>query len=290
MSGCLCLPFSAREEFADTGEGVGERTACNDEGYGKDNQQQAHAVAEGELLVEDGDTEENRRGGLQRAEDSHGRGADITDGFGGAEQRDSRRQQSERQQVAPQVPSVGRRHGDTLAVAERRDGEHHPAEEQDIEGNFQRGDGLHPAVVHAHEVDGIRERRAHHQQGADGGQCGAVAALVEQADTRQRRGDTEHGEQGDALVEAYPHQERDHERIDEQQRGGDTRVHVVVTEVERERREGKEHAEDGEHRHIAPAYAETMPAQGEHERENRQGEEITKKEHGVSVHARVVKR
>ena len=100
MRKCLLL-LASWKEFAYAGEGIGQGAACYDEGYGEDNQQQADAVAQRELLMEDGNAEEYRRGGLQCAEDSHGRGTDITDDFGGAEQRDSRRQQSERQQVAP---------------------------------------------------------------------------------------------------------------------------------------------------------------------------------------------
>ena len=100
MRKCLLL-LASWKEFAYAGEGIGQGAAGYDEGYGNDNQQQADAVAQRELLMEDGNAEENRRGGLQRAEDSHGRRTDIADCLRGAEQRDSRRQQSERQKVTP---------------------------------------------------------------------------------------------------------------------------------------------------------------------------------------------
>ena len=100
MRKCLLL-LASWKEFAYAGEGIGQGAAGYDEGYGEDNQQQPDAVAQRELLMEDGNAEENRRGGLQCAEDSHGRRTDIADCLRGAEQRDSRRQQPERQQIPP---------------------------------------------------------------------------------------------------------------------------------------------------------------------------------------------
>ena len=100
MRKCLLL-LASWKEFAYAGEGIGQGAAGYDKGYGEDNQQQAHAVAQRELLMEDGNAEENRRGGLQRAEDSHGCRTDIADCLRGAEQRDSCRQQPERQQIPP---------------------------------------------------------------------------------------------------------------------------------------------------------------------------------------------
>ena len=128
-----------REEPAQPHQVRREAAACNDEAHGKDDEPHAADDARGEAFSEDRDPEDDGRHGLQRPEDRRGGRADVLDGRRGAEERDGRREECQGQQVAPQVPAVGQER--LLPEPQPHEEERQP-EDQDVEGDLERGDLL----------------------------------------------------------------------------------------------------------------------------------------------------
>lgn len=246
-----------------------DAAARDDEGHGGDNQQDAARQAEGERLAKEGHADEDRRQGFQRPEDGGRRGADVLDGHGRAEERDRGGEERQREQVRPQVPVFGnhQRLPEVDAYEEERE-----AEQQHVEGQLHGGDLLQARTVHAYDVQGVGERRAHDQQDAHRAQHLAAVAFVQQGDARQRQEDAGDGEFRYLLLEEEGHDERHHDGIDEQQGRGDTRRHVSVAKEQGERGEGEHKPHDDEREDAFPGKPEIPSTRLDHDRHDGDGE------------------
>lgn len=145
--------WKAREEFAEPHEVGGNPIAGYDKAHGEDDDEDAASDARCEALPEDRHAEENSRDRLQGAEDRRGSRADVLDGAGGAEERNGRGEECQREEVAPQVPLAGECNG---AAEIQPHKEERKAEKQDVEGHFECGDGFEP--------DGSRRRCKRHRR------------------------------------------------------------------------------------------------------------------------------
>ena len=80
-----------------------------DDAHGSNNQHDTRHIARRKHLTEYRHTEEDGGGRFERTEDGGRRGTDVLDGSRRAEQGDSRGEQAQRKEVAPEIPLAGKR-------------------------------------------------------------------------------------------------------------------------------------------------------------------------------------
>ena len=107
-------------------------------------------------------------------------------------------------------------------------GKEKDTEQQRVEGQFQGGDSLQEGSVDGYNINSIEKGGGHYQKDSQQAQCVAVIPLVEQSDAAQGDHDAENRELGQLFMKAKRHDERDHDGIDKQQRGGNAGGHEVV--------------------------------------------------------------
>ena len=265
----------------------GDRAAGHDQQHGEEDERHAGYDARRELLAEDRDAEEERRDGLQRPEDRRGRRADAVDGRSHGHERQDGREQCQRHGVDPQC---GRRHG--LQVEPQAQAHHVDAqtEQQRIEGELLGRERGQRRAVDPHDVDRIAERREEDQRDARHRERLPVAAPVEQPHAGQRQQDGDEGGCRSPLAEAHGHDCRHQQRIEEQQRGGDTGGHVSVAQEEEERREGEEQPHGRQGQDLRAADGERLPPDEHEPSQHRHGQHIAVEEHRVGTEARLVER
>ena len=105
-----------------------------------------------------------------------------------------------------------------------------------------------------------------------------------------RQGDRDDRGGGDPLAETHGHDDRDHHRIDEQDRRGDAGVHEVVTLEKRRRRDGEEHAHSRKRQDVAPPQGERLPPEQHQRTQHHHSQHIAVEQHGIHSQARAVKR
>lgn len=264
-------------------------TAGDDECDGHENQDDTANEAQRQRFTEHKHADDHGRNRLQRAENGGRRRTDVLDGKRHAPQRYDGREDGQRDQVAPEIPLVGRRGHDALAEIEPEQ-EHERTEQQAVEHEFQRRDILQRRSVRTHDIDSVRQRRGHDESHAGQTERVAVLPLVKQGYATQRQRDAKRGHPAELFPETDRHDERDHDGIDEQQGGGDAGRHVVVTLKERERRDGEQEAHDGNRQNFVALQLEIAAAQLDHQRQDGQREQITEKQDRIRVEPRPVER
>ena len=113
---------------------------------------------------------------------------------------------------------------------------------------------------------------------------------VEQRDASQCKDDAQSGLHRQFLLEYEGHNQSHQHRIDEQERGGYSGIHIVVTEEERERRQGHEKAHDYQRYYLFPLEPEIASPGLNHDTQQRNGEQIPEEEHRIGVHSLLVER
>ena len=285
----LLLKRQLGEHLAEAHE-VGREVAAGhherDGGHDKDD---AAQEARRERLPEHEHADDHGRERLQRAEDGGRRGTDILDGQGGATQRYDGGEYGQRDKGAPQVPLVGGYEVQAPPEVQPHEEDKH-SERQPVEHELERGDVFERGPVNAHDLNGIRQRRGHDEGHADEAERVAVLSPIEQSYTAQRQYDAECGRPREPFLEADGHDERHHDGIDEQQRGGDAGRHVVVTLEQRERRDGEQEAHERDGQDFLALQLEVAAAQLDHQRQDGQREQVTEEQHRVRVEPRPVER
>ena len=93
------------EHLAEAGHMQGDAAAGNDKGNGDEDERYAESFTGSHPFSEYGDAENDGGYRLQCSENGSGCGADVLDGAGGAEERDGRRENRQRQYIEPHVPA-----------------------------------------------------------------------------------------------------------------------------------------------------------------------------------------
>lgn len=95
------------EKFSETNQIRGNGISGNDEGHGKDNQDNAASQPEGQDFPENGDSEKYGGQWFQGTENGGRRGTDVLNRQGGAEKGYGGRKNSQCHQIPPQIPRLG---------------------------------------------------------------------------------------------------------------------------------------------------------------------------------------
>lgn len=259
----------------------------DDEAHGQDNQQNSAADPRSQGLSENRHTEKYGRYGFERAQNSRGRRTDVLNGAGRAKKRYRRRENGQGDEISPQVPTI--RNTDGAAEIQPDEKQRQP-EQKDIKSHFERRDGFQRRTVHPDDINGVSERRNHHQDRPCKVERRAVGALIEQRDTAQRQQDTQRRLRGEFLPKAEGHNQRHEDRVDEQQRRGYAGIHVVITQEQGQRGEGDQQPQDNQRQNLPAAQPETAPAGLKHNAQNRNREKIPEKQHRIGIHAGFIER
>ena len=262
-----------------------ERLAGDDERHGGKNQRYTRENARREPFAEDQHAEKERRDGFQRPENRRGRGTNAADGAGHRDERDDRGKQRQRDGIDPK-----QRRRDHLQTgdAPQTDQIDAQAEEQRIESQLLGRKVAQRGAIDPHDINGVAERREEDQRNARKAQRGSVAALVEQRDAAQSQQNRKHGGGGDPLAEAGRHDDGHHHGVEEQDRRGDARVHVVVAGEQAQRREGKKQSHDRQRQDVAPCEREGLPPEDHQRTEHDDSQQIAVKKDRIRTQPRPV--
>ena len=202
-----------REKFSEPHYVSRNPAPRDDQAHGDDNQQDAAAYPQREGLPEDHHPKEDGRDGLQGAEDCRRRRTDVLDGAGSTQKRDRRRENSQCEQVPPQVPFIG--HMDCYAEVQPDNVKQQP-EKQDVERHLERRNGFQHRAVHADNINCVGQSRNHHQNRSRDIERRTIAAFEQQPDTGQCQQDAQRCLRREFFPEAESHDQRHENRIYEQ--------------------------------------------------------------------------
>ena len=223
---------------------------------GREDEHNADEEAQGEGLAEDEHADEDGRDRLHSTHNGGGRTADILDGNVHEVEAEHRGQQSQLGSTGPLLRS-----GEDLDLLAHDDGQDEQGDQAEQDHPERKLDGGKPCVglVDANDVECVEERREQDQRHAHRGERGIVATTIEQSYARDGQKDGEGGGPGDALMEERRHQHGCDDGVAEEDRTGDSCVHVLETEVERGRGHGHECAQDGHADGGSEAQVKTLP-------------------------------
>ena len=103
-------------------------------------------------------------------------------------------------------------------------------EKQRVEGQDRPRQLPQRRHLDSDDVNCVGEGREHHKRDPGKTERSAVPALVQQRDAGKGQNNAEHRHRRDFFMEEQRHDDRHHDRIDEEDRRCDSRIHMAVGE------------------------------------------------------------